>query len=116
MHAGGEGLPPQTPQGPRGAWCRAQGKAACAQIVLKALVQLLLAARERRWLRGPLLLWAFETGLPTLPPRTAQPPLLWGLLWLPWPLPHQDHTFPLAFKVYPGGSSLTTTIVLLCYT
>lgn len=93
MHAGGEGLPPQTPQGPRGAWCRAQGKAACAQIVLKALVQLLLAARERRWLRGPLLLWAFETGLPTLPPRTAQPPPLWGLLRLPWPAPSGPH-FP----------------------
>lgn len=94
MHARGEGLPPQTPQGPRGAWRRAQGKAACAQIVLKALVQLLLAARERRRrLCGPLLLWDFETRLPTLPPRTAQPPLLWGLLRLPWPAPSAPH-FP----------------------
>lgn len=54
MYAGGEGLPPQSPQGPRDLWCRTQRKAACGQIVLKVLVQPLLAARERRSLLGLL--------------------------------------------------------------
>lgn len=48
MYVGVEGLPSQSTQSPRDLWCWTQRKAACGQIVLKVLVQLLLAARKRR--------------------------------------------------------------------
>lgn len=43
----GRGRAPQNPRGPGGVWCRIQRKAACGQTLLKALVQLLPAAREK---------------------------------------------------------------------